>query len=560
MWGNILTEVSFQPNFNIGFSNTRTDILIHLTQWQYWWWFWFTFIWVLYYFIIMRIFRARSLKFKPRIATTFRPRGKWGDLLVCLIPISWCVNILINSNFLLKLIEWQNESSLFTIRIRGRQWYWVYKFDLKNVTDIISAPKNIGRNKWGLFFGGDLEMSDNYLHIIQLRSQNKWIKKYWLDIFSKENKKKNFNINSPFEKLILNKNSFYNKDDFNFYFYSFFKYNTKNNFLKLYNNTFFDFVELFNNLKNNENLNFFKNYLNNNQSLSYLEYFNTKINKNKIKLKNFYYNTVFLNNNYFNNFELLNFSEFNELDRFQKKTYGVKLPLQTIKYDLSKINDSDFMLFKLKINDGNSNVINKVIPHTVFLTIKQKKYKRKKKINDFVIFLKDDFGKKTKNVKYSGKLFLNNNNIILDDFKDSAQYYNMLKKNRKRGENIPIVYSKRMLRTQRTLVLPAHVNITAITNSYDVVHSWFIPGLGIKLDCIPGRATHHTFFVDNVGFYYGQCAEICGRYHHHMPIRICALPFEHFLVWWHSFGLPKLLFTNSQKRNELNYSFRKFTW
>ncbi len=61
-----------------------------------------------------------------------------------------------------------------------------------------------------------------------------------------------------------------------------------------------------------------------------------------------------------------------------------------------------------------------------------------------------------------------------------------------------------MLRTRRTLVLPAHVNITAVTNSYDVVHSWFIPGLGLKMDCIPGRATHHNFYVDNVGFYYGN--------------------------------------------------------
>jgi len=51
------------------------------------------------------------------------------------------------------------------------------------------------------------------------------------------------------------------------------------------------------------------------------------------------------------------------------------------------------------------------------------------------------------------------------------------------------------------------------------------------MDCVPGRSTHHTFYVDNAGFYYGQCAEICGRYHHHMPIRVCALPFEHFLIW-----------------------------
>ena len=87
-----------------------------------------------------------------------------------------------------------------------------------------------------------------------------------------------------------------------------------------------------------------------------------------------------------------------------------------------------------------------------------------------------------------------------------------------------------MLRSKRVLVLPAHVNITAITNSYDIVHSWHIPGLGLKMDCLPGRATHHTFYIDNVGLYFGQCAEICGRYHHHMPIRVCALPYEHFLV------------------------------
>jgi hypothetical protein len=45
-----------------------------------------------------------------------------------------------------------------------------------------------------------------------------------------------------------------------------------------------------------------------------------------------------------------------------------------------------------------------------------------------------------------------------------------------------------------------------------------------------------------------------------MPIRVCALPFEHFLVWWHTFGLPKLLFTTNQKRFEVNYSLRKFVW
>lgn len=83
----------------------------------------------------------------PKMYTSVRGRGKWGDFVVALIPASWCLNILLNSNFILRMIEWQNESSLFTIRIHGKQWYWVYKFDLKNSMDIFTAPKTMGRGR-----------------------------------------------------------------------------------------------------------------------------------------------------------------------------------------------------------------------------------------------------------------------------------------------------------------------------------------------------------------------------------------------------------------------------
>jgi cytochrome c oxidase subunit 2 len=59
-----------------------------------------------------------------------------------------------------------------------------------------------------------------------------------------------------------------------------------------------------------------------------------------------------------------------------------------------------------------------------------------------------------------------------------------------------------------------------ITSSFDVIHSWFVPALGWKLDCIPGRSTHHFLTSDTTGFFVGQCAEICGRLHHHMPISV----------------------------------------
>ena len=246
-------------------------------------------------------------------------------------------------------------------------------------------------------------------------------------------------------------------------------------------------------------------------------------------------------NNYKNdNYIILNnHADFSDSTRLFKKGTGTKLPLRIIKYPINNelnnnlfYNEDKIDLFRFRFNKNNANLEHKLTPHTVYLTIKQKRYRRRKKIDNYTVFFKDvsDSGI-TKKTRYSGKLFLKNNSIFDTNKIDPTQYYRMLKKNKKRFEATQIVYSKRMLRTQRTLVLPAHVNITAITNSYDVVHSWFIPGLGVKMDCVPGRATHHTFFVDNAGFYYGQCAEICGRYHHHMPIRICALPFEHFLVW-----------------------------
>lgn len=199
MWGNILTEVSYIQNFNMNFSNDKADVLIHLTQWQYWWWFWFSFLWALYYLLVARVFRYRTLKFNPRIAATLRPHGKWGDLLTCIIPVTWCLNILINSNFILKLIEWQSESSLFTLRVRAKQWYWVYKLDLRNIADVFSTPRNVGRNKWQFATFGDLQTAEDYLHIMQMRAYSSWSKDFWSELGKKSLKKNRFNISSPLD-------------------------------------------------------------------------------------------------------------------------------------------------------------------------------------------------------------------------------------------------------------------------------------------------------------------------------------------------------------------------
>jgi heme/copper-type cytochrome/quinol oxidase subunit 2 len=587
MWGNISTEANYLVNFNLGFSNNTSDVLIHLAQWQYWWWFWFSFLWVLYYLIIAKTVRHRILKFRPRLATTFRPHGKWGDLLTCIIPSTWCINILINSNFILKLLEWQNEASLFTVRIRGRQWYWVYKFELKTFTDVLSAPKNVGHNHWQINTPNDVQKADDYLKILRLRAQNRWLKAYWDDSFRKGTKvAKNHNISTReqfkikndylWENILLNeKVRSLRPTDFKLELVG----------LSWLDETYNYITDNFINKKviDSPDINYFtrlklrkKNYENRRanieQSINFFmsdedwksffsQEFTLKRKTQNYLTKKFWVNE-FTNTNKSN---LFRFSDFFENSRSVKRSSGAHNPLRMIKNTFLTGNavydnmfDERFELLRFRFNDNNISITPKNNNNNQYLTLKQKRYSLKGKISSRALeFFDYELGKKKK-VNWAPSL--QNNKYFDDSNRILTGDYRLIKKNRTRQEVYSVHLNRRLLRTKRTLVLPAHVNLTAITNSYDVVHSWFIPGLGLKFDCIPGRSTHHTFFVENVGFYYGQCAEICGRYHHHMPIRVCALPFEHFLVWWNSFGLPKLLFTNSQKKLSNIYGFRKYVW
>jgi heme/copper-type cytochrome/quinol oxidase subunit 2 len=196
------------------------------------------------------------------------------------------------------------------------------------------------------------------------------------------------------------------------------------------------------------------------------------------------------------------------------------------------------IMLKFRFFDTNNELEEHLPANSDFLVLKQKRYKRKQAIKNTERYTINPInGKKTKKAEFQ-KFYSNRvlhrmkvfeNTLNLEEM-DSYTFYKCIRNNRKKSDLLPVNLCRRLLRTKKTLVLPAHVNLTVVTNSYDVVHSWFLPGLGIKLDCVPGRSTHHSLYLDNIGFYYGQCAEICGRYHHHMPIRVCALPYEHFVV------------------------------
>jgi cytochrome c oxidase subunit II len=56
--------------------------------------------------------------------------------------------------------------------------------------------------------------------------------------------------------------------------------------------------------------------------------------------------------------------------------------------------------------------------------------------------------------------------------------------------------------------------------SSDVIHSWWIPALGGKIQAIPGRTNHFWFKAEKQGTYTGQCAELCGLYHAKMDASV----------------------------------------
>jgi len=81
------------------------------------------------------------------------------------------------------------------------------------------------------------------------------------------------------------------------------------------------------------------------------------------------------------------------------------------------------------------------------------------------------------------------------------------------------------------LVLPVGKTVAANVTSIDVIHSWFVPEFGIKMDANPGRINHVWFQVEKIGKYEGQCAELCGVLHGQMFINVTVVSPEEFDRW-----------------------------
>ncbi len=84
--------------------------------------------------------------------------------------------------------------------------------------------------------------------------------------------------------------------------------------------------------------------------------------------------------------------------------------------------------------------------------------------------------------------------------------------------------SFRLLEVDTPILLTLQSYVRFVATAADVLHSFAVPALGVKVDAIPGRLNQQFSFLKNIGVFFGQCSEICGANHSFMPISIEVTP------------------------------------
>nr|WMH03392.1 cytochrome c oxidase subunit II [Cacopsylla melanoneura]WMH03405.1 cytochrome c oxidase subunit II [Cacopsylla melanoneura]WMH03418.1 cytochrome c oxidase subunit II [Cacopsylla melanoneura] len=94
----------------------------------------------------------------------------------------------------------------------------------------------------------------------------------------------------------------------------------------------------------------------------------------------------------------------------------------------------------------------------------------------------------------------------------------------------------RLLEVDNSTPIPTNCQTRLITTSSDVLHSWTIPAMGMKMDATPGRLNQISLFPNRSGKFFGQCSEICGANHSFMPIVVDIIPINYFIAWIKTFN------------------------
>ena len=103
---------------------------------------------------------------------------------------------------------------------------------------------------------------------------------------------------------------------------------------------------------------------------------------------------------------------------------------------------------------------------------------------------------------------------------------------RKRNSGIDVsTVDHYLLDVDKPIVVPVGKKVLFLATANDVIHSWWVPALGMKRDAIPGYINEFWARVDEPGVYRGQCAELCGKDHGFMPIVVKAVTDDEYQSW-----------------------------
>jgi cytochrome c oxidase subunit 2 len=89
----------------------------------------------------------------------------------------------------------------------------------------------------------------------------------------------------------------------------------------------------------------------------------------------------------------------------------------------------------------------------------------------------------------------------------------------------------RLLGVDNPIYVPVNKVIQIDTAGADVIHSWALPQMGVKMDAVPGRINQTWFKPTKTGIFYGQCSELCGARHAYMPIEVHVVSDAEYAAW-----------------------------
>ena len=119
----------------------------------------------------------------------------------------------------------------------------------------------------------------------------------------------------------------------------------------------------------------------------------------------------------------------------------------------------------------------------------------------------------------------------IDKEAKGIHFFSTLSTPRDQIENVSNKEQNYLLEVDNPIVVPTGKRIRLLITANDVIHSWWLPVVGVKQDAIPGYIKDTWFEVENPGTYRGQCAELCGKDHGFMPIVLVAKTPEDYAKW-----------------------------